>query len=88
MSYEEAAFELAGDVSLLKYSCTRVATLVADESVQIFGGRGITATGMGKAVERFQRTFKFGSILGGSEEIMADLGVKMALKKYPTNARL
>ena len=68
MSYEEAAFELAGthhslhllaqsahrrmciavlaaergtgDVSLLKYSCTRVATLVADEAVQIFGGRG------------------------------------------------
>eukprot|EP00656_Telonema_subtile_P006472 TRINITY_DN12999_c0_g1_i2.p1 TRINITY_DN12999_c0_g1~~TRINITY_DN12999_c0_g1_i2.p1 ORF type:complete len:528 (-),score=175.28 TRINITY_DN12999_c0_g1_i2:163-1746(-) len=88
MSYEEAAFELAGDVSLLKFSSTRVCTLVADEAVQIFGGRGITATGMGRAVERFQRSYKFGSILGGSEEIMADLGIKMALKKYPENARL
>lgn len=88
MSYEEAAFELAGDVSLLKFYSTRVATLVADEAVQIFGGRGITATGMGKGIERFQRSYKFGSILGGSEEIMADLGIKMAMKKYPANARL
>ena len=62
--------KLASDVSLLKYQCTRVAHLVADESVQIFGGRGITSTGMGKMIERFHRTYKFGSILGGSEEIM------------------
>merc|ERR1712028_179493 len=88
MTYEEQSFELAGDVSLLKFYSTRVATLVADEAVQIFGGRGITATGMGRGVERFQRSYKFGSILGGSEEIMADLGIKMAMKRYPENARL
>ena len=88
MTYEEQSFELAGDVSLLKFYSTRVATLVADEAVQIFGGRGITATGMGKGIERFQRSYKFGSILGGSEEIMADLGIKMAMKRYPENARL
>jgi alkylation response protein AidB-like acyl-CoA dehydrogenase len=44
---------------------------VMDESCQIFGGRAITATGMGQVVERFQRSNKFAAILGGSEEIMA-----------------
>jgi len=88
MSYGEQAMELAGDMSLLKFHCTRVAALVADEAVQIFGGRGITQTGMGRMIERFQRSYKFGAILGGSEEIMADLGIKMAMKRYPENARL
>lgn len=48
----------------------------------------ITKTGMGMAIERFQKTYKFGAILGGSEEIMADLGVKLALKRLPKNAKL
>lgn len=88
MAYEEQAMALAGEVSLLKFAATRCAGLVADESVQIFGGRGITQTGMGRLIERFNRTYKFGAILGGSEEIMADLGIKMAMKQMPENARL
>jgi alkylation response protein AidB-like acyl-CoA dehydrogenase len=57
---------------------------------QIFGGRAITRTGMGQVVERFQRATKFGAILGGSEEIMADLGVRQAMKRFPkvASARL
>jgi hypothetical protein len=31
---------------------------------------------MGAIVERMQKSFKFYSIYGGSEEIMADLGIK------------
>jgi hypothetical protein len=50
--------------------------MVADEAAQIFGGRALTQTGMGRYCERFWRTVKFGAILGGSEEIMADLGIK------------
>jgi len=88
MSYEETSLRLAGTMSLLKYQCTRVAHLVADESVQLFGGRGITQSGMGTFIERFHRTYKFGSILGGSEEIMADLGIKLAMKQMPSNAKL
>jgi hypothetical protein len=42
----------------------------------------------GSVIEGFQRTYKFGSILGGSEEIMADLGVRMAMKQYPKDAKL
>lgn len=88
MSYNEQAQKLAGPIALCKYQSTRVATLISDHAVQIFGGRGITRTGMGNRVEHFQRTFKFGAVLGGSEEIMADLGMKQAIKYYPPHARL
>ena len=87
MGYKEAAYKLGGPLALLKLRCTRVAHDVSDEACQIFGGRGITKTGMGKFVEMLQRTYKFAAILGGSEEIMADLGIRQAMKDFP-NARL
>lgn len=87
MSYDEQSKKLAGPIALLKLRCTRVSQYVGDEACQIFGGRAITKTGMGRLVEGFQRTIKFGAILGGSEEIMADLGVRQAMKGFP-NARL
>lgn len=43
---------------------------------------------MGSFVEKFQKSFKFASIYGGSEEIMADLGVKQAMRAFPKNAKL
>jgi hypothetical protein len=64
-----------------------VALHVSEQACQIFGGRAITRTGMGRIIEGFQRTIKYPAILGGSEEIMADLGIKQALKNMP-NARL
>lgn len=88
MDYFEQALQLAGPMSLLKYQATRVSQRVNDNAVQIFGGRAITATGMGKMIERFNRSNKFAAILGGSEEIMADLGIRMALKSFPANAKL
>lgn len=80
--------KLGGETAFLKYRCTRAATLIADLSVQVFGGRGITRTGMGKNVSRFQKAFKFASVYGGSEEIMLDLGVRQAMKVFPRNAKL
>lgn len=88
MTYKEQNLRLGGPIALLKYQVTRSATLVSDEGVQIFGGRAITKTGMGGNIERFQRTFKFGAILGGSEEIMADLGIRQAFRDMPAHARL
>ncbi|EIE88106.1 hypothetical protein G6F46_009656 [Rhizopus delemar] len=88
MSYAEQADKLAGPIALCKYLSTRVAHDISDEACQIFGGRAITKTGMGRTIETLQRTYKFSAILGGSEEIMADLGVRQALKKYPAGARL
>lgn len=32
---------------------------VSDDACQIFGGRALTKTGMGKFVESLQRTYKF-----------------------------
>ncbi|EIE91053.1 hypothetical protein G6F49_006953 [Rhizopus delemar] len=88
MSYEEQSIKLAGPIALLKYQATRMAHHVSDEACQIFGGRGITKTGMGRNIEAFQRTYKYGAILGGSEEIMADLGIRQAMKAYPKSAKL
>ena len=79
---------LAGPISLLKLQTTRTSQFVSDQACQIFGGRAITKNGMGSNLERFQRTFKFASIYGGSEEIMADLGIKQAQKNMPHHAKL
>lgn len=49
----------------------------------VFGGRGITAGGMGRYIETFQRTYKFDALLGGAEEILFDLGVRQAMRKMP-----
>lgn len=67
---------------------TRMMHHVSDDACQIFGGRALTPTGMGRYIEDLQRTYKFNAILGGSEEIMADLGVRQAIKKFPTDVRL
>ena len=83
MSYKEQMKHLAGPIGLLKMFATRSAHEIADEGMQIFGGRGLTQTGMGRNVEMFHRTYKFDAILGGSEEILGDLGVRQALKTMP-----
>jgi len=62
--------------------------LVADNAVQVLGGRGVTQGGMGRIVETFHRVYKVPSVYGGSEEIMADLAVRQAIKAYPKHARL
>jgi len=88
LPYEAQSVKLGGAVSLLKLQATRVAHRVSDEVVQIFGGRSLTRSGMGRMVERFKNTYKFAAILGGTEEIMADLGIKLAMKNFPLNAKL
>ncbi|KAI9357985.1 acyl-CoA dehydrogenase/oxidase [Zopfochytrium polystomum] len=88
MSFKDQNLLLAGPIALLKYRATRMSYNVSDNAVQIFGGRALTRSGMGRVIEQFQRTNKFGAILGGAEEVMADLGVRQALKFFPKNARL
>ena len=79
---------LCFSASLLAFVSFRVSEFVLDEACQVFGGRAISRSGMGQVVERFMRGTKFGAILGGSEEIMADLGMRQAMKNFPMNARL
>jgi alkylation response protein AidB-like acyl-CoA dehydrogenase len=87
MSYAEQSKHLGGTIALLKNYSTRCAYEVADDATNIFGGRGLTQTGMGWVVENFNRTNKFDAILGGTEEILADLGVRQAMRTMP-NAKL
>jgi len=82
------AAEIGGKIALLKFHATRVCHLVADNAVQILGGRGVTKGGMGRCVEVFSRAYKVPAVYGGSEEIMADLAVRQAIKAYPKHARL
>ncbi|EON66975.1 acyl-CoA dehydrogenase [Coniosporium apollinis CBS 100218] len=58
MSYAQQAKLLSGPIGLLKSFATRSAHEIADEAVNIFGGRGLTQGGMGKVVEMFHRTCK------------------------------
>ncbi|KAI5476997.1 hypothetical protein MNV49_006955 [Pseudohyphozyma bogoriensis] len=83
MTYAQQAKELAGPIALLKMYLSRCAGEISDDAVQIWGGRGITQGGMGVYIEQFQKTFKFDSILGGSEEVLADLGTRQAMKGMP-----
>ena len=79
---------MGAKIALLKYHATRTCWTIADDTVQILGGRGITKTGMGFKVENFKNFAKYAAVYGGSEEIMADLAIKTALKSWPadTNA--
>lgn len=83
MSYADQAKHLGGPIGLLKTHATRAAQEIASEGVNIFGGRGLTQSGMGKVIEEFHRTYKFDAILGGTEEILGDMGVRQAYKNFP-----
>ncbi|KAJ7052487.1 acyl-CoA dehydrogenase [Mycena amicta] len=88
MNYKQQSALLAGQIALLKQYATSTAQQTATDAVQIFGGRGITQTGMGKHIEHYHRTSPFDSVLGGAEDVLGDLGVRQALRTMPTNARL
>lgn len=60
-SYKQQASKLAGQIALLKAYSTRSAQQTAQDAVQIFGGRGITQSGMGAEIEHVS-TLPFGSV--------------------------
>jgi alkylation response protein AidB-like acyl-CoA dehydrogenase len=88
MSYREQSNKLAGQIAFAKMYATRSAQETAADAVQIFGGRGITKTGMGRFIEHYHRTVTFDAVLGGAEDVLGDLGVRQAVKKMPKTARL
>jgi alkylation response protein AidB-like acyl-CoA dehydrogenase len=75
-------------IAFAKMYATRSAQETATDAVQIFGGRGITKTGMGRFIEHYHRTVTFDAVLGGAEDVLGDLGVRQAVKKMPKTARL
>lgn len=80
MAKVEQDFLLGGPIALLKAQSTTTLDYCAREASQIFGGLAYTRGGRGERVERLYREVKAFAIPGGSEEIMLDLGVKMATK--------
>lgn len=88
MSYKQQAGKLAGQIAFLKAYSTSCAQETAADAVQIFGGRGITRTGMGRFIEHYHRTIAFDALLGGAEDVLRDLGVRQALRGMPKDARL
>ncbi|KAF8532188.1 acyl-CoA dehydrogenase/oxidase [Gautieria morchelliformis] len=88
MSYKQQASKLAGQIAFLKMAATQAAQETARDAVQLFGGRGITKTGMGRFIEHYHRTITFDSLLGGAEDVLGDLGVRQAMRAMPKNVRL
>ncbi|PAV16666.1 hypothetical protein PNOK_0828600 [Pyrrhoderma noxium] len=88
MAYKEQAQKLAGQIAFLKMYSTQSAQQTAQDAVQIFGGRGITQSGMGKFIEHYHRTVPFDSLLGGAEDVLGDLGVRQAMRVMPKDAKL
>lgn len=83
MTYRQQATNLIGSIALLKSYARRLAHEITGNATNIFGGRGLTQSGMGRTIETFNRTNKFDAILGGTEEILADLGIRQAMKGFP-----
>lgn len=55
MSYKQQSSKLAGQIAFLKMWSTKMAQQTAEDATQIFGGRGITRTGMGRFIEHVRR---------------------------------
>jgi len=71
---------LGGPIALIKAHGSQVFEFCAREAAQIYGGLAYTRGGQGEKVERLYREVRAYAIPAGSEEIMLDLGIKMALK--------
>ncbi|KAF9057315.1 peroxisomal acyl-CoA-dehydrogenase [Panaeolus papilionaceus] len=88
MDYKQQSDKLAGPIGLLKQYVSRAGRETAEDATQVFGGRALTTTGMGKFIENYHRTSGFDAILAGAEDVLGDLGVRQALKKMPSNVKL
>jgi len=80
MSHEEANVKLGSAFALLKAHSGSILEFCAREAVQIMGGIGYTRTGQGANIERIYRDAKGIPIVGGSEEVLLDLGVRQTIK--------
>jgi len=85
MSVVEQFKYLGPSSAFLKVQVTDMIEAVTSDACQVFGGRSITRSGMGKAIQRARAVVKGVSITGGSMEVMADLGARMVFKKIKSH---
>jgi len=88
MSYREQSKRLVGQISFLKMQSTRYAQETARDGVMIGGLDLLSQTGMGRYAEHYRATIAFDALLGGAEDVLADLGVRQAMSKFPEDVRL
>ncbi|TXT10563.1 hypothetical protein VHUM_02068 [Vanrija humicola] len=88
MDHRTQVKQLAGPISFCKMQFSLWEKELADHAVQIFGGRAVTATGMGRFIELANRTARFDAVLGGSEEVLGDLGVRQLIRYMPEDQKL
>ncbi|TDL14740.1 acyl-CoA dehydrogenase NM domain-like protein [Rickenella mellea] len=88
MSYKEQADKLAGPIALLKMFGTKCARQNARDATQMFGALAITDGGIGRIIENYRRTIPFDALLGGAEDVLADLGVRQVIRQMPPGTRL
>jgi len=79
---------LGGPICLLKVRAAKVVQDVTNEAVQIFGGRGLTNTGMGQVVQRLRASNQYCAIYGGTNEALGDYAVRMMARNIPEWSRL
>ncbi|RDW80766.1 hypothetical protein BP5796_05464 [Coleophoma crateriformis] len=80
LSHARGSKLLGGVTALLKVQAGIVSKYIADESVKLMGGLGLTKTGQGARIEAFSRGVITLIVPGGSEDVLLDLGVREAVK--------
>jgi len=88
MDYKMQNKILGGPICLLKLRAAIVTKEVTDEAVQIFGGRGLTNTGMGQIVQRLRASNQYCGIYGGTNEALGDYAVRQLARNIPEWSRL
>ena len=68
-----------GDASMAKLYCTRAASQVVDDAIQVLGGLGVTGD---HRITRFYRDLRVERISGGTDEMMVLTAGRAALKDY------
>jgi len=80
MSKEEAMTKLGGTVALLKVQSSQTFEFCVKEAIQVFGGLAYTRGAKAEKVERLFRDLNAFAIGGGTPDIMADFGIRQAMK--------
>jgi alkylation response protein AidB-like acyl-CoA dehydrogenase len=88
LPHSEQNRALGGQIALLKAHGSQVFEYCAREAAQIFGGLAYTRGGQGEKVERLYREVRAFAIPAGSEEIMLDQSIKMAIRQYTKTAAM
>ncbi len=83
MSYDQQAQNLGGPIALMKMSITRAAHEIADEAVQIWGGRGLTSRPVWAASSRTSTGLTSLMPFWVALRRFGDLGVRQAMKNMP-----